>query len=129
MPSAWWNDRSAAVAENLARRVAPGHAADAASRMSAGTTLVQSLDRGTIIGPVRRRPGPEQLIELQLAVKDVSLRRADDRLDIGRRQHLHADDAAREAGRSLIEDAERALHQILLARAPVSFSQVIRRVA
>src|ERR1700733_1005175 len=87
------------VAQNLARRVVSRDARDAAARMRRGAALEESGDRRAVVGPVRRRPLPEQLVGAELAVKDVALGQADDALEIRRRKQLVIDDLPREVRR------------------------------
>ena len=77
----------------------------------------------SVIRPMRRRTREEKLIDLQFAVEDVAVRRADHRLDIGRRQHLHADDAVGETRRVLVHDPQHVLDEFVLAGCPVAFVQ------
>jgi hypothetical protein len=77
-----------AVAQDFARCVVSNYAAHSASRMRRRATLVEALDRTAVVGPMGRGAGPEQLIDLQLAVKDMALGRPNRRLDVGRREHL-----------------------------------------
>ena len=64
-----------AILQDLARRVVADDAADAAARMRRRAALVEAADRAAVVGVMRRRAREEQLIDLQLAVEDVAVRR------------------------------------------------------
>src|SRR3974390_2200403 len=77
------NPQALPVAANLARGVVARNARHAASGVGGGATQVEARDRGAVVRPMGRGPLPEQLVGGQLAVKDVPLRQAHDRLEIG----------------------------------------------
>src|SRR5579885_1626732 len=108
----------AAVAQDLSRGIVTGHGAHAAAGMRGGAALIEAADRAAVVGIVRHRPLPEQLLSRKLAVEDVAVWRADDPLDVGRCQHLHADDAAGEARRVLVDLAQHVLGEGVLLGLP-----------
>jgi hypothetical protein len=71
----------------------------------------------------------EELIGQQLPVKDVALRQREHVFEIGRQQHLHIEDAAREAGREFIHNAEHVTHEGLAMLGPGSTAQLVGRVS
>ena len=55
----------------------------------------------------------------------VITREAERGLDVRRGENLHADDAARETWRMLVDDAQRILSELLLAALPVTFAESV----
>ena len=56
--------------------------------MRAGAALVQPRDRSFVLGPRRRRPQKEHLLQRKLALKDVAFGKPYDALDVRRCEHL-----------------------------------------
>src|SRR5579863_7807964 len=117
------------VPEYLARRVMARNAGHAAARMGRGAALVEAADRRAVVGPVWHRALPEELIGTQLTVKDMSLWKANDPLQVRRYQELEIDDLPGEARRHLVDDRERRAREIRLFLRPVgAVLQRVRRV-
>src|SRR5579885_17034 len=121
--------QAAPVLQDLARGVVAGNTRDAAARMAVGAALIERRDGRAVIGVMRHRALEEELIGRQLAMKDVALRQADDLLEIGRKQHLHVDDAVREAGREVVDDAEHVADEVVALLRPVAVLELVGRVA
>src|SRR5260221_2979304 len=70
-------------AENRQSRVAPGRANHTAAGVRTRAALVQAVDRRAVSRPGGRRAQEEHLLQRELALENVALRKADDALDIG----------------------------------------------
>src|SRR5579872_569315 len=111
---------------DLPRSIVPGDARDPASGMGRRAAQVQGADRGTVVGEVRRRALEEQLVDRELAVKDMTVGAANEALDVRRYQHLHGDDVLAEAWSELLERIEHELGEFLPVILPArSISQGI----
>src|SRR5207253_10253217 len=66
-------DGSSRLSKNAARRVAPRRAHDAAPRMRRRPAHPQIANGRRVLRPSGRRPQEEQLLERQLALKNVAL--------------------------------------------------------
>ena len=78
----------AAVAQDLARGVAPRIAGDAAARMGSGAAHIEALDRRAVAGVAQKRARGPELIQRHVAVHDVPAGQAECALQVqGREDH------------------------------------------
>src|SRR5687767_4961942 len=89
---------------------------------------IEVADGRLIAGPARRRPQKEQLLERELALKDVALGEAKFTLEIERRDHLPMQDDVLDVRRVLRERVDDRVTECLTLLVPRSFLQVIRCV-
>ena len=73
--------------------------------------------------------GPNPVLQRQLTVENVALRRVDDSLDVRRQQDLAVDDTAGETRRQLVDRIKDVLHESRARVFPVSALEGIRRMA
>src|SRR4029077_2937084 len=99
------------VAQSLLRGIVPGSPGHSAAGMRARSAQVESIDRSAILRPARYRPHEEQLLQRQIAVKNISLREAIGPLQIQRCQHLAGDDGSGNVGGILANLANNAISQ------------------
>src|SRR6476660_1672624 len=95
-----------------------GDTRNATAGVGGGAAEIKARDRCAIVSPVRRGPLPEKLVGGKLAVEDVSLREADDRLEVRRDERLDVDDARRESRGHGLDDTEGSPCQIGLLIGP-----------
>src|SRR5262245_64982933 len=93
----------APIREDRARGVVAGRAGDAAARMRARAAVVEAGDGAAVVRVAEYRPRPEQLVERQRAVEDITADEPKRLLEIKRAQRLAANDACLEA-RSIAVD-------------------------
>lgn len=84
------------VTNDLAGGIMAGNAGDAAARMGAGATKIKPCDGHTVIGMAQHRTGREQLVETELTVKDVAVRKSEAPFQIQRRKNLARENRAAE---------------------------------
>lgn len=99
------------VLQDLPRRVVSGDSRHTAARVRRGTALIETINRGAVIRIMWRRALEKQLLERQLTVKDVPLRRVDDALDVMRQEHLAVDDAVAKTRRQPVDGVEHRLDE------------------
>ncbi len=78
---------------------------------------------------MRHRALEEELVGGELALEDMTLRQADDALDILRQEDLHGDDLAGESRRELVHDRHDIADEIVALDRPVAVLQRVGRVA
>src|SRR5439155_19927866 len=83
---------SRSLPQDSQRGVAPGRAHDAAAWMRRRAAHPELPNRRLVLSPAGNRAREEQLLERQLALKDVAFRQAELALEIERRQHLAVQD-------------------------------------
>ena len=81
-----------APGEDAACGVVAGGAGNASARMRSGAAQPQPGEGCAVTSEARHRPHEKKLLEVYIAVKDVSLRDAEGLLKVERRQHLAGDD-------------------------------------
>src|SRR5207249_5535497 len=70
------------------RSIPPRRPHDSATRMRGGSAHPQIPNRRVVLRPARDRPREEQLLQRQLALKDVALCQSEIALEIQRRENL-----------------------------------------
>ena len=85
------------ILQDLPGRVVSGDSGYAATRVRRRAALIESFDRGAIIRIMRCRALEEQLLERQLAMEDVALRRVYNPLDVMGQEYLALNDAVAES--------------------------------
>ena len=91
------------ILQNLLRRQHPRRAHDSAARMRAAGAEIISFERRAEICPLRRGAQEKDLMQQQLAVKNISARDARDAFDIFRRNDLHAHNTFANVWRILLD--------------------------
>src|SRR5262245_6113919 len=91
------------VFEELESRIPAVGAHDAAARVRGGSAHVEAADRRPVLGPARRGPQEEKLLQRQLALEDVSFREAPLPLEIQGSDDLAVPDDVLEVG-SVLRD-------------------------
>src|SRR5579872_1652057 len=86
------------VAQELECRIVTGRARNAAAGMRASPAQVQAGDGSAVLRPARHRAHEEQLLQSQVAVKNISFREAVNPLQIERGQDLPRDDGTGHVG-------------------------------
>src|SRR5439155_10087734 len=97
--------------ENLPCGVLTGAARETMARVRPRAAEIQVAERCPILRPSERRPHREQLIQRELAVKDVAAGQSVCRLEIRGRDDLSMLDERSQAGSVLLDRAEDAVRQ------------------
>ncbi len=91
--------------------------------MRARAAQIQMPNRRGVARPPEQRPRDEELIERQLAVKDVAAGQSVGPFEIERRDHLAREDGGPEAGRVALDRARRGVAQAIAFARPMSPSR------
>src|SRR5581483_9054662 len=95
-----------------------GRAHDSAAGVRAARAHPQLVDRRAVARPARRRPQKRELLDAELAVKDVPFGEPVFLLEIPRRQNVPVQDARLEPGGELLDDVAHGVAERLALRRP-----------
>src|SRR5690348_4343597 len=108
----------AQIGEDHPCRIVSRCARDAAARMRAGGAVIEAGERPAIIGMSQHRPGGEELVEGERAMKDVAAGEPELALEVERGKTLRRDHAGAEAGRVALDRVEHQLGHLVAAVVP-----------
>src|SRR3954466_502185 len=87
------------ISEDATGGVVPGRGHHATSGMGAGAAQIEPVHRRRVVGEVGGGAHEGHLVEALLALEDVAALKAEDPLEVGRRENLPLDDRVRDVGR------------------------------
>src|SRR5450432_3453125 len=96
--------------------------------MRARAAEIESADRRAILRPAGYRAHEEELLEVELTVKDVAFGEAVGALEIERGEDLAGDDGAGDVGRVFGDLFYHTMAEQLAILVPVAFTQTVGNV-
>src|SRR5690606_19180288 len=121
-------ESASARAEDATRGVVTGGAGNAATRMRAGPAKPQAFKGCAVSCEAWHGPHEEKLLEIDVAVKDISLGDAEGLLEVERRQDLARDDRAWNVWSVSADYFDDPVAQALALVLPGTAGQSIRKV-
>src|SRR5260221_574849 len=115
------------ITRNCPRGERTGAPVQTGPRVRPTAAQIQAPNRRGVPRPFQQRPRDEQLIERQLAVKNVAAGQSVGPLEIERRDHLAGEDRGSEAWRVALDRARGGVAKTIALRVPIAL-EVIRRV-
>src|ERR1700694_4431666 len=96
--------------------------------MRTRSAQIQSFDGRAVLGPARHRPHEKELLEIQIAVKNVALRQTVGSLEVQWSDHLHRFNGAWYVGREFRNFFHDTIGEQIPVLIPCSFREAIRNV-